>query len=367
MTAWLAEQPLAMIFSDHVRLKAMDRERAIALITIPILALALVVGASFNLNGGPPTASSPPVQEEEDAMSAKTSPSVDMPEASQEPEEFHSLARYMENLEVFRNAIRQLELSDELQEQRVAEILGGLEVRQWDFVGEFEGDLCYRFEERIECIGSEVLANLKASGEEYSADHPEGIGLCYDWFDGVCMSGDWFDSQLVFEDAIRGTVSFVLTGTQVWEEDPKNLETSPTYEAARTATISDPDFFSASEWEKITQTLFPDRSRSELQVSPNTEGEGFCLGTQFDGDCFASKEALDKALAELQQAYRDGTCSGWATGSDGVSVCTAIWVGNWPNHTSMSLGEALCDNNTGRCELIPTTDRTCLYNCSITR
>ncbi len=365
LARWLGDQPIVMWFTDPPRLKTRDREEVIALITVPLLAVAVVVAGGVAINGHSSVVSPPIAEADDDAVSKKIPP-VDIV-VDDELEEFHSAARYLSNLEEYRNAITQLRLDDESQEQRVAEVLGWLEVREWEFVGEFEGDVCFRYEDRVECVNSEMFESLATAGQQYAASHPEGIGLCFDWFDDVCMSGDWFDSRMAFDEAITATVSYVITGSQSREENPNNLDTSPTYEASRLATITDPDFFSANEWEEITRILFPDRPPGELRVSPNTEGEGFCIGTEFDGDCFASQEALDRAMSELQQAYRDGTCSGWATGSDGISVCTAIWVGNWPNHTSMPLGEALCDNNTGRCELIPNTDRTCLYNCSITR
>ncbi len=361
----LSQHPIVLLLTKPSELRTYNREQLVALIMIPIFSLGLIitggiVGATSFQQDTASTAS-----EEELRAATAINPEPNLEKVVAEPEEFHSIARYLGNVEEYRETIGKLTLKDDLQMERVAEVLGWLEVRQWEFVGGFEGDTCYRNGDRVECVDTEMFENLRTNGEAYAVAHPEGSGLCYDWFDDVCMSGEWFDNRTSFDGAIADTVNYVLTGSQASEETAKNLESSPIYEPSRSATISDPDFFSANEWETITRVLFPDRTRGDLRVTPNEKGEGFCIGSKLDGDCFASKEALNKAEAELREAYRDGACSGWATGSNGVSVCTAIWVGNWPNHKNMSLGEAICDNNTGTCKLIPNTNRACQFNCSL--
>jgi len=361
---WLGDQPIVSLFTAPSRLRSADREQAIALATIPLLAVGLVVG------GGVAAATLPDrIQVDLDGQAQtpvdQQSALADSMELPIEPETYHSSAQYLANLEEYRQAIRDVKVSDDFQRKRSTEVLRWLEVRDWEFVGELDDEVCFRHDDRVECVEAEGFDALRTAGQSFAAAHPRGIGLCYDWFDDVCMSGEWFDSREVFEIAIANTALYVVTGTQPTLEDSPKLEDSPTYEATRAATITDPDFFSATAWEEITQVLFPNRSSSDLRVTPNDRGAGFCIGSAFDGDCFESREALNKAMSELSQAYREGTCSGWATGNNGVSVCTAIWVGQYPNHSSLSLGEAVCDNNTGTCELIPSTNRKCLYNCSL--
>lgn len=341
-------------------LRGHNREQTVALVFVPLLGLALVLGAGVVMATN--VASKPEAQTE--AVSKPLSLAIDSVEPAIEPEDFHSAARYLQNLEEYREAISNLPFIDDLQQQRAEEVLGGLEVREWEFAGDLDDEVCFRFDDLVECVGAEAFKTLGTQGQAYAEAHRQGIGLCYDWFRDVCMAGDWFDSRSAFDLAIDATATYVLTGSQPVAESSTKLEVSPEYEPSRTSIVADPDLFSSGEWAEIARILFPNRAPGDAQVTPYGEDGGFCIGSEFDGDCFDSKQDLDRAMKDLRNAYRDGACSGWATGSNGVSVCTSIWVGAYPNHTSVSLGEAECDNNTGACTLIPQGDRTCLYDCT---
>lgn len=357
---WISNQPLVALLTRPLSLRGRNREQTATLVLVPLLGLALVLGAGVAMVTD--ALSKPEPQTE--AVSQPLSLALDSVEPAIEPEEFHSVARYLANLEEYREAIAALPLIDDIQQQRAEEVLGGLEVREWVFVGDLDDEVCFRFDDRVECVVAEFFETLGTQGQAYAEAHPEGIGLCYDWFDDVCMSGDWFDSRSAFDVAIDTTATYVLTGTLSASESSRELDESPEYEPTRASIIADPDLFSSGEWAEIARILFPNRASGDVRVTPFGQGGGFCIGSQFDGDCFDSKQDLDRAMKDLRNAYRDGACSGWATGSNGVSVCTAIWVGAYPNHTSVSLGEAECDNNTGACTLIPNGTRTCLYDCT---
>lgn len=357
---WVGDQPVVALMAKPSSLRGRNREQMAALIFVPLFGLALVAGAGVAIVTDSIQSAQVEVEAETEPLSLASHPA----EAPPEPEVFHSVARYLSNLNEYREAILTLPVIDDIQQERAEQVLSGLEMRDWEFVGDLDDDVCFRFEDRVECVDADVFEALRAQGQVFAGDHPHGIGLCYDWFGDVCMSGDWFDSRTVFDAAIAETTTYVLTGSQPISERGKEIEVSPTYAPNRASIITDPELFSSGEWEEIVRILFPNRASGDSRVSPFGQEGGFCIGSEFDGDCFDSKEDLDRAMADLRNSYREGACSGWATGSDGVSVCTAIWVGTYPNHKSLSLGEAECDNNTGACTLIPQGNLTCLYDCT---
>lgn len=321
---WLRRQPIFALFIDRKLLRDLDREQRLALVFTPILVLALVIGGSigaFLSNSGPDQSDIALDQ----ASEVVANDATDLEHQEElEPEIFHSISRYTANVVELRQEIDKLQPYLDGQRSRLVEALTWADVHEWAYLGEMEGDLCFQNKEVVECIDAEVFDTLRTEAQTFAAANPEGIGLCYNWFDEVCMSGDWFPSRAAFIEFLEGTKEYIMDGDESSEEmqtvlnQQYALDTSPRYEPTRRAILDD-DTFSEDEWRAAAKILRPDKTAEELVISPYGDGGGFCIGTADAGDCFESRADYERGLAEIdayQRQWREDH-PGWEDFPDG--------------------------------------------------
>ena len=348
--SWAVGQPVIALIKDPGHFSWADRERTLALVVIPVLGVALVAGGGVASAFFSPTTV---VQNAEVASNneAVAPAAVEIAAVDQsEPEEYHSIEQYMLNVEEYREALEGIRPFRHWQRNRLQEVLALAEVREWRLLGEESGEACFQQADRVECIAVEALEQLRVNAQVFERNNPKGIGLCYDWFDDVCMSGDWFESREVFRAFISDVKTYVMTGDNSYQElealKAKALtENSPTYEPSRRASVPvlDDDMHSPEEWQRIVGLLFPDRNINDVIISrgvdessngdpgragPSDEAgrkwfsenpEGFCIGSSMDGDCFSSQQHYEDAMAQIEEYQRTGKWPGQDDNSDGGS------------------------------------------------
>lgn len=276
--------------------------------------------------------------------------------------EFHSKAQYLANAEVYREAILSLPISDAAVHVRQTAILSSLETRTWVPVGGLGEETCYRNESLVNCVRESQLSAATEAMKDFEDASTEGIGLCYDWFEDVCLAGEWFPSVSEFSTAVNQTRVFVATGQRAIPSDVNQSEVATDYEPSASVSVEAGELESDESWKELAASLWPDMVLDTLFImrspSANDPGgkqffgenpEGFCIGTEFDGDCFKSQQDYESAMSRLLEAYKEGTCSSKTIYESGEVECTAIWAGVYPNHSRIDIE--------GRPEL-------CRYNCN---
>lgn len=368
---WLAAQPVVVAVTKPQELRGRDLGQTLVQIFVPILALVLVVGGGIGVVfTGPQT----PVPAEEELaaqnieVAAASEPSeLEVFELEDfELEEYHSVSQYSANLEQYRKAISSLRPFKHWQRIRQEQMLSSLEVREWVAVGSAGTELCFQHSKTLECIEIETLETLQESGKEFAEANPQGFGLCYDWFGGVCMSGDWFDSKERFTSVINSTREYVMTGEWPVETSELALEASPTYEPTATALELQPGTL---EWldaqGEPTSRVFEEALSGDLDgcADPRTgeacsadellayakrandrweeaNPEGFSVCYDWDrgvcmaGEAYSSEAEYEEAMRAQEEwdRTREGECSGSMTLNGGPEVCTHVWQGspgNW--------------------------------------
>ncbi len=228
---WLAGQPLVVAVMKPQQLRGRGLEQTLVQVFTPVLAFALVVGGGI---GAAFTAPQPAVLVEVELAAqnievAATNELEIFELEDFEPEEYHSVAQYAANVRQYKKAVTDLRPVTDWQRNRQAKILSSLEISEWVIVGSVDTDLCFQHSKTVECIESETLETLREGGKEFAEANPTGIGLCYDWFEEVCVSGDWFDSKERFTSVINTTREYVVTGKWSVETSELALEASPAY------------------------------------------------------------------------------------------------------------------------------------------
>ncbi len=234
---WLSAQTIVVALTKPQELRGRDRSQTLVQIFVPILAFALVVGG---FTGATLTSTQPAVLAEEElgAQNNEVASATELEDFELEDfeiEDYHSVAQYAANLEQYREGISSLRPFKHWQRNRQAQILSSLEVREWVELGRVGNEVCFQHSETVECIESETLETLREGGKTFAEANPSGFGLCYDWFDEVCMAGDWFESKERFTSVINATREYVMTGEWPVETTEQALESSPSYEPTATA------------------------------------------------------------------------------------------------------------------------------------
>lgn len=199
-----------------------DFEKRTVLIALPVLVVALLVFGSVGAGLA--------IERERNAQSASLSATTSTSPAAPEdfelepatgPEVFHSLDRYSVNLEELRTAIEALDLETDEQKIRAEDFLSSLLVRQWQQISASEEEVCFQYEEGLNCVEADFLEEVRKTGEEYVALRPTGIGICFDWYGDVCMAGDVWESEADFRSGILQFATFVLTGEWIADTGPE--------------------------------------------------------------------------------------------------------------------------------------------------
>lgn len=315
--------------------------------------LALAVGAGISLSIA--SSNSPDPEELISSVAQPKEGNQEVPIApfeiaDFEAIEFHSEAQYLSNVEVYREAILSLPISDAAARERQTAILSSLETRTWVSVGGLGEETCYRNESLVNCVQESQLSAATEAMKDFEDASAEGIGLCYDWFENVCLAGEWFPSVSEFSTAVNQTRVFVVTGQWDTPSDVNQFELATDYEPTASASVEAGELGSDEWWKELAASLWPDRDLDTLFImrspSANDPGgkqffdenpEGFCIGTEFDGDCFKSQQDYESAMSLLLEAYKEGTCSSKTIYESGEVECTAIWVGVYPNHSRMDI------------------------------
>lgn len=198
-----------------------DFEKRSVLIALPVLVVALLVVGSVGVGFA--------VERERSAqtasLSATSSAEPAVPgdfelEPAAGPEVFHSLERYSINLVELRSAIEGLVLETDEQKMRAEEMLSFLVVREWQEISASEEEMCFQYEEDIECVETDFFEGVRKMSEDYAAQTPTGIGICFHWYGDVCMAGDGYESEEQFRFEILQFTSFVLTGEWISDTGP---------------------------------------------------------------------------------------------------------------------------------------------------
>jgi hypothetical protein len=119
-----------------------------------------------------------------------------------------------------RSAIEGLVLETDEQKMRAEEMLSFLVVREWQEISASEEEMCFQYEEDIECVETDFFEGVREMNEDYAAQTPTGIGICFHWYGDVCMAGDGYESEEQFRFEILQFTSFVLTGEWISDTGP---------------------------------------------------------------------------------------------------------------------------------------------------
>jgi hypothetical protein len=320
------------------QLRGRGFEQTLVQVVTPVLAFALVVGGAIGAAfTAPETVVLAEVERGAQNIEVAATSELEVFELKDfEPEEYHSEAQYAANLEKYREAITSLQPFKHWQRIRQAQMLSSLEVREWVPLGSVGTELCFQHSKTVECVESETLETLREVGKQFAEANPAGFGLCYDWYDDVCMSGDWFDSKERFSALINDTREYVMTGVWPVQTSEQALESSPGYEPTATAVELEPGTL---EWldaqGQPTSRVFKEaqsggldgcfdprtgeacssdellvyaRQSNERWERENPGGFSVCYdweqGVCMAGEAYSSKEAYEEAMKEIEEYQR---------------------------------------------------------------